>query len=305
MVTQGESSEKQTVDFTILGPGVEIAGLGAGAGASGGPASESTLPDIGAAAASKLVITSSANPLPAPTPEDSAAMLSQTRGWALQYAESLPNFLCVEVTTRSVDPKGTGDWKQKDEMAQLLKYRDNRESRSMLEANGKKSKEVPDVFRQVSTRGQFGGVLNAVFQQPAKAEFHWKETDRLGMGKAQVFSYEVKAENSSYGLTGSDNSQMNVAFHGLVYIDAATMGVRRITMEAEGIPRNFSIQASAMAVDYEYIVINHHHYLMPIHAAVTVRQGKHEDVLNEIEFRDYKRFGSRVKILDYAQAPAQ
>jgi VWFA-related protein len=307
LVTQGESSEKQTIDFTIVGPSVEVAALTERDGASGvgEPASESRLPDIGAAGASKLTITSLANPLPAPTPEESEAMLSQTRGWALHYAESLPNFLCVEVTTRSVDPKGTGDWRQKDEMAQLLKYRDNSESRTMLEANGKRSKEVPDVFKQVSTRGQFGGVLNAVFQPSAKAEFHWKETDMLGMGRAQVFSYEVKAENSSYGLTGSDNSQMNVAFHGLVYIDAATMGVRRITMEAEGIPRSFSIQASAMAVDYDYIVINRHDYLMPIHAAVTVRQGRREDVLNEIEFRDYKRFGSRVKILDYAQVPAQ
>ena len=60
-----------------------------------------------------------------------------------------------------------------------------------------------------------------------------------------------------------------------------------------------------MAVDYDYIVINAHDYLMPIHAAVSIRQRKREGILNEIEFRDYRRFGSRVKILGFTQPPPQ
>ena len=175
----------------------------------------------------------------------------------------------------------------------------------MLQVNGERSSIAPDVVKGMSSHGQFGGVLSAVFQPTAKAEFQWKETDVLGSGKAQVFSYRVQQENSNYGLSGSNNNSVNVAFHGIVYIDAATLGIRRITLEADGIPRDFSIRASSMAVDYDYISINDHDYLMPIHAAVSIRKGKHEALLNEIEFRDYKRFGSRVRIVGAAPPPAK
>jgi hypothetical protein len=38
---------------------------------------------------------------------------------------------------------------------------------------------------------------------------------------------------------------------------------------------------------------------MPISAEMSLRQGRHEAVLNTIEFRNYRRFGSNVRILDF------
>ncbi len=54
-----------------------------------------------------------------------------------------------------------------------------------------------------------------------------------------------------------------------------------------------------MGVDYDYVSINGHDYLMPISAELRVRQNHHQAVLNTIEFRDYKKYGSAMKILDY------
>ena len=309
VLTQGTKSTLRTVAFTIHGTELASAADGPKPAVPGSAlddsADDANLPSIAASLASKLVITSPADPVPAPPPGEIASIIDGARARALHYAESLPNFYCVEVTTRSLDSSGRGEWKHKDQMAQLLKYQDRTESRTMLQANGERSSTPPDDLKGMMSHGQFGGVLSAVFQPAAKAEFQWKETDVLGSGKAQVFSYRVRQENSNYGLIGSNNSQLNVAFHGIVYIDAATFGVRRITLEADGIPRDFSIHASSMAVDYDYTVINSHDYLMPIHAAVSIRQGKHEALLNEIEFRDYKRFGSRVRIVPIPQPPAQ
>ena len=56
-----------------------------------------------------------------------------------------------------------------------------------------------------------------------------------------------------------------------------------------------------MGVDYDYVVINGHDYLMPISAEVRVRQSHRQAVLNTIEFRDYKKYGSAMKIVDYKQ----
>jgi hypothetical protein len=47
------------------------------------------------------------------------------------------------------------------------------------------------------------------------------------------------------------------------------------------------------------VSINSHDYLMPISAEVSLLKGRHEANLNTIQFRDYRRFGSNVKILNF------
>jgi hypothetical protein len=39
---------------------------------------------------------------------------------------------------------------------------------------------------------------------------------------------------------------------------------------------------------------------MPVSAEVSLLEGRHEAMLNTIEFRNYKRFGSNVKILNFS-----
>ena len=175
----------------------------------------------------------------------------------------------------------------------------------MLEINGEPSTTDREaLLRQKGSTlsgGELGGVLKAVFAPSAKADFKWKETDALGSGTVQVFDYHVEKGNSMYSVVGSNDQQLMVAFHGQVYIDSATRNVRRISLEAEGMPKDFPTQASVMGVDYDYVVINGRDYLMPISAEVRVRQSHRQAVLNTIEFRDYKKYGSAMKILDYKQ----
>jgi VWFA-related protein len=312
VLTQGDKTTEGTVGFTI--GETEVASADAPSGtknpAAAGDkdaetASDSLSNGLATPLSTKLVITSPANPVPAPKPDEVAAIIASTRARALHYSESLPNFSCVEITTRSLDANGKGQWKLKDKVAQQLTYRDEAETRVMLELNGKRTHTPPEDEKGMSSHGQFGGALKAVFDPSSKAEFEWKETVQLGSGLAQVFSYTVEQKNSNYALTTHDNTTLAVAFHGLVFIDTSTMGVRRITLEANNIPHDFYIHASSMAVDYDYVVINRHDYLMPIHAEVRVRQGKHQGVLNEIEFRDFRRFGSRVRMIGANEAPAK
>jgi hypothetical protein len=52
-------------------------------------------------------------------------------------------------------------------------------------------------------------------------------------------------------------------------------------------------------VDYDYVSINAHDYLMPISAEVSLLKGRHEASLNTIQFRDYRRYGSNVRVLNF------
>ncbi len=92
----------------------------------------------------------------------------------------------------------------------------------------------------------------------------------------------------------------NVGFHGQVFIDSATRSVRgaRITQVADNLPDNARIRATSISVDYDYASINNHEYLVPFSAQVVVGLGRGETDLNEIEFRNFRRYGSNAKILD-------
>jgi hypothetical protein len=115
----------------------------------------------------------------------------------------------------------------------------------------------------------------------------------------QVFDYRVEKENSSFSIEGSNGLAPIVSFHGRVYVDPGTHSVRRVTLVADELPKDFPTRASAITVDYDYISINSHDYLMPISAEVSLLVGKHIAKLNTIEFRDYRRFGSNVKMLNF------
>lgn len=293
-LTQGGKTSERALFFTVPGSDA-VATVAATAVADLGLQKESTDPH----AASQLVITSITDPVPPPTAAEIESIIADARKRAVGYMDSLPNFLCVEFTTRSIDTNGNGQWKLRDTLAELLRFRDKIETRTMLEVNGHASTVDRDSMKGQFSSGQFGGVLRAVFEPFAHAELTWKETDSLGNGTVQVFAYKVAKEHSMFSVGGANGLEVKPAYHGLVFIDSATRSVRRITLQTDGLPKDFPTQWSALAVDYDYIVINSHDYLMPVAAEFRQKQLHKMETLNTIEFRDYRRFSSTVKILGY------
>jgi len=226
-------------------------------------------------------------------------MIAAARKRAVEYSKTLPNFLCIEVTNRSVDSSGNGRWKHRDSIAELLSYRDNAESRTTLEINGKRSslKRADMDSSWPLSVGEFGAILNLVFQPTSKTTFEWKETASLGDGSAavQVLSYRVDRANANIVLS-QGNDEAAVGFHGLVYIDMATNGVRRVTLQADGLPHSFAVRAASMTVDYDYTAISGRDYLLPVQSSVSLEKAHRKIELNEITFRNYRRYASRTKI---------
>jgi VWFA-related protein len=302
-LAQGEKIIERERAFSIGGPELADAALketGPGAPGRETLAVEDSSPaqEVLTARREPLVITAlPTNMVASPSQEELDGIIAGARNHALTYSAKLPNFLCVEVTDRSVDEFGSGKWRRKDSFAELLRYADNQETRTTLEVNGQPSKlKRADMKTWPISVGEFGGLLNLVFQPLSKAEFHWKETDALANGTVQVFEYRVEPRNNSMHLT-DDRKQVNAGFHGLAYIDSATRGVRRITMEADDLPADFSIHAASMAVDYDYVTVGTHDYLMPMSGTIRLKRGKREVDLNQVVFQDYRRYASQAKII--------
>jgi hypothetical protein len=297
MMNQGGKTAVQQISFTVEGAeeAESADSKRPGGGLSPADPNPATL-DLLPEAPGQLAFTVPATTVPPPTPEEVRLLIADARERAMKYMETLPNFLCVQVTNRSVDATGRGRWKLKDTMAELLRYRDQKETRDTIEVNGKASGADRDSLKGTFSSGELGGVLKAVFQDSAKAEFHWKETDVLGDETVQVFDYKVASANSEFSVTGSNSRQIIVGFHGQVYFDTATRSVRRISLIADDLPKDFSTHGTAIRVDYDYVMINAHDYLMPVSAEVSLQQGRREATLNTIQFRDYRRYGSTVKL---------
>src|ERR1019366_7626673 len=64
----------------------------------------------------------------APSSEEQKTILGEITGKALSYTRSLPNYVCTQVTRRSVDRTGTGShWRPVDKIQEQLTYFDQQE----------------------------------------------------------------------------------------------------------------------------------------------------------------------------------
>lgn len=315
VLTQGGKTAEARASFTLAGvqPATEEASApGRGSSIPGSASSPPIAPETIAPArgpvrpvnpVGSLVITIPADPVPPPPPDELRSILAEARRHAMEYSHSLPNLMCEQVTDRSVDRKGTGQWKHKDRFTELLSYVDYKETRTFLarEHSDPKHREHDADTTGTVSFGEFGGVLEGVFRTASKTDFQWKGTGALGDGTVQIFDYRLARTNSTLNV-GAQTTRV-VGYHGQVFIDSATRCVRRITMVADDIPKNSRLYATSVSVDYDYVAINNRDYLLPVAAQIEVSHDRRETDLNRIEFRNFHRFGSTARILpDFQEA---
>jgi hypothetical protein len=288
-VRQGGESAQSAVSFTVPGSMER---------ASDSEEEDADLPglEIGTLPAGPLKIEATGAAAPPPAEDELKSILADAARRANEFSETLPNFMCVQVTDRSSYPRGATKWRHRDSYVELLEFRDGNETRNLLEVNGSKSKLDRDDHDAMTSYGEFGGALKSIFQPSSKADFQWKSRGTLGETRVQIFDYRVARENSTFYI-GPTSHQVVTGFHGQVFIESATRSVRRVTMVADKIDK-FPLHATSVSVDYDYILINNHDYLLPVSGQVNTRLGHSEAILNQIEFRDYRRFGSNARILN-------
>src|ERR1019366_6546963 len=70
---------------------------------------------------------------------EQASLLEQVREAALQYSNSLPEFLCTEVVRRTEDVQGTGRWHSLDTLTVKLSYFGHLEDYNLMAINGRRT----------------------------------------------------------------------------------------------------------------------------------------------------------------------
>lgn len=228
-----------------------------------------------------------------PNPLEQKRVLAEVTQNALAYVESLPNFICTQVTRRHIDPTGTESWRPDGVIQEHLSYVDHHEDYKVSMIDNKPVVGVNhDQLGGNRSSGEFGSMLEDIFEPSSQAHFEWERWATLRGRRMHVFSYRILRPYSKYSIRDDQSGQTIVpGYHGLVYADSETLHVMRITMECDDIPASFPVQSATEVLDYDFANISGEKFLLPLKADLRFRSHT-ALVWNEIEFHLYRKFSA-------------
>jgi hypothetical protein len=228
------------------------------------------------------------------------AMIARMRDAAVNYADRLQDFLCTQLTTRSVDTSGSGKrWKVLETRELELGYVAHKEHYRLLKVNGK----TTDMEKRVKKGyfipgGEFGSSLRKIFDPQAAAQFAWDHEESIAGKRSCVFRYRVPVATTTM-VINADADHVKMAHHGFVSADCDTGTVTRIQIETEpaSVTRHGQQVAIGMQLDVRYgpTMIASKEFLLPQQAVEIAPFGK-TLTKAKIEFQQYRKYESNSSI---------
>ncbi len=228
----------------------------------------------------------------APDNETQARMVDAIRAYAINYTQSLPNFICTQITRRQIDQTGTGEhWQSVDKIQEQLSYFDHHETYKVVMVNGEmvQNKDHLKLGGAIS-EGEFGSIMAEIFAPETEAQFDWAKLGKWDGHVSNVFNYKVRQERSHYSIEhGPSKRTIVVGYHGLVYADRDSNAIVHITLEADDIPKDFPIQEVKTELTYGPATISGRQYFLPLKWDMHSRDGR---ILswNSAEYALYRKF---------------
>lgn len=260
---------------------------------------------------------------PLPGPATQQRMIDAARAYVNGTLRLLPDFLALRITRR-FDNTIT-DLKPKHGKPKVQMHSVGERRREMAYRNGHEIDLATDrnsgpnpTISGLSTYGEFGGILKIVLKDAFSGHVAWERWQVNGSGAVlAVFRYEIpqvsshyKVDFCCYRLSRENPVELpfraTPGYHGELFIDPQSGSIDRITVEAD-LKQTDPVRTSDIAVQYGRVEIGGKPYICPVRSvAVTevhnlamesidgVGLEKH---LNLVEFADYHKFGSTVRIL--------
>lgn len=238
-------------------------------------------------------------------------MLDAVRRSALQYTESLPNFICTQITHRdateqvnfgttfdgSVSSKsGPGlpnasrsPGNANDVIEERLTFFDQMEHYEVISVNGRKAAgQQHMLLAGAISAGEFGSALGNIFDPRSHAEFTWDRTANLGRRRVHVLKFRVPRGKGTIVIDRDTDQKILVRYSGRLFVDSETMQVVRITSQLD-LPGDFPITMGETTVDYKPVALAGKTYNLPSHSEVRLKD-RSRLYVNQIEFRSYHKF---------------
>jgi hypothetical protein len=228
---------------------------------------------------------------PIPPPPVGDPLIRKAADAAMDFTESLPDYVCQELMARYQSMSTPASWQALDIVGAAVVYQQGKEDYRDVTINGKAIKKNIEQLDGAWSTGEFGTVLIDLFSPATAADFHYSRDSRSGGVSAKVYDFSVVRERSHWQISMSSQT-FDPPYKGSVWIDPATSRVLRIEMQAYGFPDSFPTDHVESATDYQYTRLGDaQQYLLPVHAEnLSCQRGSNYCSRNVIDFRNYHKY---------------
>jgi hypothetical protein len=264
-----------------------------------GPRTVAALTKLAEASATLTAASPKAEPVsPAPPPPaDRKRVIEEVRSNSLNYTDSLPNYICRQVTRRRVDQTGSGSaFRDTDTIVEQLSFFEKKETYKVVMVNNSMvtNNLQHDQLGGATSSGEFGSILRAIFAPESGTDFEWDRWTGLRGRWQHVFSF--RTSQPIYTIRHGDSKRTIVTrARGQVFVDRETHMVMRLHFECEGIPADFPIRSVTLDQDYDFADVGGQQFLLPLHSNVRSREVGYES-WNEVSFSGYRKFAADATI---------
>jgi hypothetical protein len=246
--------------------------------------------------------------------------LVAVRQYAVNYARSLPDYICTRVTSQSIpwvmaplatssgipeeskESRGTG----KTEIQEELSATGGKEHYKVLKIDDdvpfSREARLADLKADAISVSEFGSVLDRIFEPDAGTTFHFLHSEKLRGRLVVVFSYDVPDSHGARVRDRAAGDDVVIGFKGRVFADAATNAVLRIETHSGEFPHNSEFKRIDLTLDYKTAKIGGREYVLPYgfdvqwhrqKATLTSGHPRPEESRVRAEFKDYRGFSAQ------------
>jgi hypothetical protein len=183
------------------------------------------------------------------------------------------------------------EWQMYDSLTIRLSYFEQKEDYKLVLRNNQITDQDYRTVGGATVTGDFGSLMKEIFERSSQARFEWDHWATIRTRLAMAFSYRIAQPNAKWHVGFGGDYDIVPASKGLVFVDATSHEVVRITWEADNMPPTFPVKSVQEILDYGYTDLSGQQYLLPLKAQTLMASDENLTKL-ETEFRLYRKYSA-------------
>src|SRR5580658_4450918 len=233
---------------------------------------------------------------PPPSSEEQAAILDSIRAYALNYSQSLPDFVCHETMKEYQAPRSSDRWTKLDnDVESKLTYFQQKEDYKPYSVAGKLTSQDYEKLKGSKSVGDFGSMLRGIFELSTQTRFEWRTWSTWDHQPSMTFDYHVSRERSNYQILAEDHRSIIAAYSGYFVVDKRTRAVVKLNVKAEDLPKDFPVQSAESTLVYREQDLSGHTFLLPSNLEVIMGESEFRSKI-EKQFAIYRKYSADSEI---------
>ncbi len=216
--------------------------------------------------------------------------------------ERLPNYTCLQTIERSRRPSPSNRLELVDTLRLEVAFVDRKEMFAWPGAGKFEDRRLVDMVPGGTIgNGNFALHAHSVFLSSGPSYTYAGETMR-GVRRTVRYDYRVPYTHSGYRLRVPPR-EARVAYHGSLWVDAVTLDLVRLEVQADDIPADLGIVEVSDAIEYGRVRIGESEFLLPRSSELKMVDLSGSESRNRAVFTECRQFTGE-SFLSFGDAPS-